>query len=984
MFGNKTDALLNYRDLFLKATDGIAIIDAQGSIVEQNQAHRELLGYSDEELKGKTPAFHLGEEAFQEISKTLQKTGSFRGDVLSRRKDGSMLHIDLAAFAIYDDQGQVVCYVGIKRDITEHKQAMEVGRSAQKELGERIRAEQALRESEERYRRLVELSPDGIAIHCDGKLVFINPAGARTLGAYSPEDLIGRNVFDFVHPEFRERVSQRIQNMMLNQRPAPADEEKLLRLDGTPIEVEVSGTPYTYNGRPAVQIIVRDITVRKRAENEIRESEQRYRSLVKQSQEGIFIFDPESGRVQETNPCFLQLLGYSEEDALHLTIYDLVMDDKDEIDSNIQHTVEAGLIVIPNRKYRKKDGSVLDVEIRASLITLANARVILCNITDVAERNRAEMIQSALYRISEVMSTAEDMDSFYRAIHDIFSQLMYARNFYIALYNHETQMLSFPYFIDEYDETPSPTPIGRGLTEYVIRTGQSQLVSPERFKELVELGEVQAVGSDSIDWLGVPLKSGDRAFGVLVVQSYTEQVRFGDREKEVLTFVSQHIASAVERKQAAETIRHLAFHDALTGLPNRTLFRDRFTQALAHSQRKKEMLAMLFLDLDRFKTINDTLGHAVGDRLLQAVAERLRKSVREGDTMSRLGGDEFMLLLQGAQNIEGVAKVAEKILHAFRPSFHVAGHDLHITTSMGISLFPHDGHDAETLLKNADIALYRAKEHGRNNYQLYTPSMNARAFEQLALENQLRRALDGEQFVLYYQPLLRLKNREICGMEALIRWIRPASTMVMPDAFIPLAEDTGLIIPIGEWVIRQACRQAHEWQSSGYKPVPVSVNLSARQFQQQDLTRSIAKSLETSGLKPAFLTLELTESAIMKNADFAIATLKELKSMGVGISIDDFGMGYSSLSHLKSFPITSLKIDQSFVRDCMIDPDDAAIVTAIISLAHSMKVEVVAEGVETEAQIEFLAKLGCDTLQGYFCSPPLPAESFGKILKELS
>lgn len=977
------EALLNYRDVFLNATDGIAIIDAHGFIFEQNEAHRELLGYSDEELKGQTPALHLGEEAFQEIARSLHETGTFRGEVLSRRKDGRMMHLDLAAFAVYDEQGRVLCYVGIKRDITAQKHAVEVGRSAQKELGERIRAEQALRESEERYRRLVELSPDGIAIHCDGKVVFINPSGARTLGASSPDELIGRSVFDFVHPDFRERVGKRIHAMMVENRAAPPAEEKLLRLDGTPIDVEVSGTPYTYNGRPAIQVIVRDITVRKRAENEIRESEQRYRSLVKQSKEGIFIFDPESGKVQEANPFFFQLLGYSEEDIENLTIYDLVISDKAAIDANIRHAVKAGSIVIPNRQYRKKDGTILDVEIRGSLISLGNARVILCNITDIAERNRAKLIQSALYRISEVMSTAEDMDSFYRAIHDIFSELMYARNFYIALYTHETQMLSFPYYIDEYDAPPPPTPMGRGLTEYVIRTGQSQLVSPERFKELVELGEVQAIGSDSIDWLGVPLKSGDRAFGVLVVQSYTEKVRFGDREKEVLTFVSQHIASALERKQAAETIRHLAFHDALTGLPNRTLFRDRFTQALAQSLRKKEMLAMLFLDLDRFKTINDTLGHAVGDRLLQSVAERLRKSVREGDTMARLGGDEFMLLLQGAQNIEGVAKVAEKILHAFRPSFHVAGHDLHITTSIGISLFPHDGHDADSLLKNADIALYRAKEHGRNNYQLYTPSMNARAFEQLALENQLRRALDGEQFVLYYQPLLKLKGREISGMEALIRWIRPASTMVMPDAFIPLAEDTGLIIPIGDWVIRQACRQAREWQSKGYKPVPVSVNLSARQFQQQDLTRSIAKSLETSGLKPAFLTLELTESAIMKNADFAIATLKELKSMGVGISIDDFGMGYSSLSHLKSFPITSLKIDQSFVRDCMVDPDDAAIVTAIISLAHSMKVEVVAEGVETEAQIEFLEKLGCDTLQGYFCSPPLPAESFNKILPKL-
>ena len=649
--------------------------------------------------------------------------------------------------------------------------------------------------------------------------------------------------------------------------------------------------------------------------------------------------------------------------------------------TNIKRTLETGVFMSPSRNYKRKDGSLLEVEVRASLISFGNARFILATVTDIAERDRGQAIQSALYRISEVMSTAEDMDAFYKAIHHIFSELMYARNFYIALYNHENQTLSFPYYVDEFDSPPPPTPLGRGLTEYVLRTGQAELVAPERFQQLVNVGEVEEVGAPSVDWLGVPLKSGDRAFGVLVVQSYSDAIRFGYKEKDVLTFVSQHIASAVERKQAAETIRHLAFHDALTSLPNRTLFRDRFTQALAHAGRKHEMLAMFFLDLDRFKTINDTLGHAVGDRLLQAVAERLRKLVREGDTIARLGGDEFMLLLQGAQNVEGIAKVAEKILHAFRPSFHVAGHDLHISTSIGISLYPHDGHDAETLLKNADIALYRAKEHGRNNYQLYTPSMNARAFEQLALENQLRRALDREEFSLYYQPLLDIKERKIAGMEALIRWIRPASTMVMPDSFIPLAEDTGLIIPIGEWVIRTACKQNYQWQQMGLPRLPVNVNLSARQFQQQDLTRSIARILEATFLEPRYLTLELTESAIMKNADFAIATLTELKSMGVGISIDDFGMGYSSLSHLKSFPISSLKIDQSFVRDCMEDADDAAIVKAIISLAHSMKLEVVAEGVETEQQLSFLNGLGCDKLQGYFCSPPLPTDSFTALLR---
>lgn len=726
----------------------------------------------------------------------------------------------------------------------------------------------------------------------------------------------------------------------------------------------------------------RDVTERKRTESALRESEERYRSLVRQAKEGIFIFDPEDGRIQEANPFFLQMFGYEESEVAQLSIFDLAAAEKASVEANIRMVLEIGAITLPSRYHRKKDGTLLDVEVRASLITIGNARVILVSLTDIAERKHAQAIQSALYRISEVMSSAEDMDSFYASIHEIFSELMYASNFYIALFNEESQTLSFPYFVDEFDTPPPPTPLGRGLTEFVLRTGQAELVSPERFKELVKLGEVEEVGTESVDWLGVPLKSGERAFGVLVVQSYTEMIRFGEKEKEVLTFVSRHIANALERKQAAETIRHLAFHDPLTGLPNRTLFRDRLTQALSHAHRNNELLAMLFLDLDRFKTINDTLGHAVGDRLLQAVAERLRKSVREGDTIARLGGDEFMLLLLRTQNVEGVVKVADKMLRAFRPSFHVAGHELHITTSIGISLYPHDGHDPETMLKNADTALYRAKEQGRNNYQMYTPSMNERAFEQLALENQLRRALDSDQFVLYYQPVLELKTRRIAGMEALIRWVRPASTMILPNAFIPMAEDTGLIVPIGEWVIAAACAQNRKWQNQGLLEAPISVNLSARQFQQENLARSIARCLEVSGLSPRFLTLEITESAIMKNPDFAIATLLELKSMGVGISIDDFGIGYSSLGHLKSLPITSLKIDQSFVRDCMADADDAAIVTAIVSMARSLKLEVVAEGVETEEQIRFLDSLGCDKMQGYFFSRPVPAELFASLLQK--
>ncbi|MDI3547347.1 MAG: hypothetical protein PWR10_999 [Halanaerobiales bacterium] len=435
-----------------------------------------------------------------------------------------------------------------------------------------------------------------------------------------------------------------------------------------------------------------------------------------------------------------------------------------------------------------------------------------------------------------------------------------------------------------------------------------------------------------------------------------------------------------ERKQAEEMLWQQVYHDALTGLPNRMLFNDRFTQALAHAYRNRQKLAVLFLDLDRFKNINDTQGYNVGDQLLQGVAERLTDLVREDDTVARMGGDEFILLLPEIAQAENATKIAKKILEAFKQPLMIGGHEFYITSSIGIVFYPNDGEDAETLLKNADIAMYRAKEQGGNNYQLYDPMMNVKASERLVLENSLRYALEREEFVVYYQPQVSISTGKIIGMEALIRWQHPEWGLLSPAEFIPLAEETGLIIPIGEWVLRTACAQNKAWQEAGYPPVHVAVNLSARQFQQQNLVETVTRVLKETGLEPHYLELEITESIAMQNADFTIVMLRHLEEMGIHISIDDFGTGYSSLSYLKHFPLDTLKIDQSFVRDLTIDPNNKAIVIAIIAMAHSLKFKVIAEGVETQEQLAFLKQQQCDGIQGYLFSKPLPAEAFEKIL----
>jgi diguanylate cyclase (GGDEF)-like protein/PAS domain S-box-containing protein len=442
------------------------------------------------------------------------------------------------------------------------------------------------------------------------------------------------------------------------------------------------------------------------------------------------------------------------------------------------------------------------------------------------------------------------------------------------------------------------------------------------------------------------------------------------------------VEDITERKAAEERIHYLAYHDTLTGLPNRVLFEERLTEAIAQAEPALQPLAVMFLSLDRFKKFNDTLGHIIGDQLLRRVAERLNASVGESDTIACFTSDEFAFLLRQVRDADDSAEMARSFQSLLEPPFEIEDQELYVTSSIGIGLYPHDGTDAQSLLKNSGAALYRAKQQGGNNYQFYTPDMNERALKRLALENQLRWAIERKEFKVYYQPQVNISSGQIVGMEALVRWQHPELGLVSPAEFIPLAEDTGLIAPIGEWVLRSACAQTKSWHDCGFTSLHVSVNLSPRQFQQPDLLLMIERQLKETGLDPTYLELEVTESSVMKNAESAINTLRELKAMGIKISIDDFGSGYSSLSYLKHLPIDVLKIDQSFVSDMTADPKDAAIVMAIIQLAHSLQLKVNAEGVETEEQLRFLRLLRCDEMQGYLFCRPLPVEAFKQLLIE--
>ncbi len=436
-----------------------------------------------------------------------------------------------------------------------------------------------------------------------------------------------------------------------------------------------------------------------------------------------------------------------------------------------------------------------------------------------------------------------------------------------------------------------------------------------------------------------------------------------------------------DRKHTEKRLQQLAHFDSLTDLPNRAQFIERLEATMADADRHERLVGVVFLDLDRFKYINDSLGHEKGDMLLREVAMRLSGAVRRGDTVARLSGDEFALVLADMGHVDDAIHVAQKILDVFRTPFRVAGHDLYVTASLGITLYPFDDQNAQELLRNADVAMYRAKESGKNNYQFYVAEMTVKVSERLTLENDLRHALERGELSLNYQPIADCQSGHILGMEALLRWKHPQRGMISPALFIPLAEETGYIIPIGEWVLRTATEQCRHWQKMGFPSLYVAVNLSSRQFHQKDLPASIYQILQETGFSPALLNLELTEGLIMQQAETSINTLRELVAMDIRISIDDFGTGYSSLSYLKRFPINVLKVDQSFVRDIPNDEDDAAIASTIITMAKSLGLKVVAEGVETLAQLNFMREHHCDAMQGYYFSKPLSPEQFEDFLK---
>jgi diguanylate cyclase (GGDEF)-like protein/PAS domain S-box-containing protein len=857
----------------------------------------------------------------------------------------------------------------------------------QREVAERRHAEAALRESEVRYRNLFNRVPVGLyRTDLSGQFLDANQALAEMLGFDTPDSLKQHGVEEFIVVAEQREQERRMLN---GDNTLHGYEMQLRRADGKIIwvndtfraEQDAQGKIINYEGS------LIDITERKNAEEALQKSEVRYRTLVEELSLGIFRSTPgPKGTFLMANKAFLKLSGIESEEKLRhhspAEFYLYPAERKAFSDELLKN----GNLVGKELHLKNLDGKPFWGSVDGRVVRDAKQQPIYfdCTIQDITQRKQAEKVQRALYQISQATNETHNLEELFKRIHQIIQELLPAKNFYVALYDPISTIINFPYFADEHDPIPGPRKIDKSLTSYVIRKGKALLAVPDVFEDLVKNGEVDSVGTPSVDWLGVPLKTADKdTIGAMVVQTYDQGARYTESDKELMTIISSQVALAIDRKRAEEKLSYNAFHDELTCLPNRTLFIDRLGHAINLSQRRSDhWFAVLFLDLDRFKTVNDSLGHVLGDQLLVSTSRRLQVCLRTSDTIARFGGDEFVILLEDLDDTQDAIQIAERILEEIRSPFNLAGHEVVISTSIGIVFSSRVYDNPEEILRDADIAMYQAKALGRSRFVIFNTAMRTNVVAHIELENDLRAAIERKELELYYQPILSLKSTKIIGFEALVRWHHPEKGIILPGDFIPFAEESGLIIPMGEWILQEACRQMGAWhkQFLSDPPLTVSVNLSNKQFSQPDLIDQIETAISNSHFDARYLRLEITESVIMENSELAIATLNHLRQLGVQVYIDDFGTGYSSLVYLHLLPINAIKIDRSFISGNDIQKNGLDIAKSIVRLAHDLKLEAIAEGVETQEQLEKLKGLDCEYAQGYLISKCLNPKGVEDLL----
>jgi diguanylate cyclase (GGDEF)-like protein/PAS domain S-box-containing protein len=786
----------------------------------------------------------------------------------------------------------------------------------------------------------------------DARILYVNEYACRGLG-YSRDELLSMTVPDldpnFPHSEWGDHWKQ------LKKEGFMHFESQHRRKNGTLVPMEISINYLSFGGREYNIAFIRDISERKRSEAELLNLKRQKELILESAGDGIFGMDSNGNHIL-ANSAGAKMLGYTPEEMMGQYSHSLWHHTK--ADGNpyppdeclIYKTRCDGISrSVDDEIFWKKDGTSIPVEYVTTPIFEGDSIVgSVVSFRDITERRKAE---EALRESEERLALAQKAGRVGVFDWDMISgKVVWTEQLYEM----------FGLLPGSFEETYE---------------GWAKHVHPD---------DLPGIEKRLRDWQEAHTRQIEFIYRVVMPDHYvrwmsiTANISYledGTPARMIGTNID-----ITDRKEMEDEIRHMAHHDSLTGLPNRRLFNEIANVELAQAARNKKKLAILFLDLDRFKEINDTLGHHAGDQLLMEVAYNIKSSIRKSDTVARIGGDEFNVILADIQNLENISVIARKLTDSFRKPFEVSDHELYITTSIGISVYPDDGDNVDTLLRYADVAMYHAKEGGRNNYQFYNPSINKRSIERMRMEGNLRQAIERNELSVYYQPQIDIISGKMICAEALVRWNHPEEGLLEPKNFLPLAEETGLITSIDQWVMNSVCKQVRTWVDSGLSPVCITVNLSARQFQSPALVSNISSILDKTGMSPHSLDLEITETTAMSNIERTASHLRELVGMGIHISVDDFGTGYSSLNYLKKLPIEKLKIDQSFIHDIATDADDRAIITAVASMARSMSIKTVAEGVETEEQLSFLRNSQCDEAQGFLFSRPLPVEKFTDLM----
>ncbi len=893
---------------------------AEGKALEQ-------IGLLPETVIGRNLRELLPEEVMDSAERYYRKVLSGETVEFELPQGGGVYAINAAP--LRSENGNIDAIISIAQNITDRKNA-----------------EEKLRASEERFRYLVQNSSDVITmVNIDGTVLYVSPAIERILG-HHPTERVGRSAFELVHPDDTGRARDAFAQALQSPDVPASLELRMRHKDGSWRHVEVTGTNLL--AEPSTNAIVvnsRDVTERRLVEAERREAEERYRTLIERIPAIVYIQEAgEPRRTTYVSPQNETILGYAPEEYLAEPdhwINIMHPDDRERILSEDGRTNESGEPFVAEYRQIAKDGRIVWIRDEATMVRDESGKPLywLGVQTDITERKEAE---------ERLQASEAELRALFAAIDDLVFEIdVQGRYLRVAPTN---PSLLYPTEKDRIGKTLHdilPAKTAEKLLSYIRHSVESRETVKVEYSLVIEGKEKWFEGTVT------PLS------------------------RESVVFVGRDIT---ERRALEERLVHQALHDPLTKLPNRTLFTDRLRQTLARIRRRGLSLAVMFMDLDNFKVINDSLGHRMGDRLLVAATKRIRSVLRPEDTVARLGGDELVILLVDT-DLDGAIHVAERILEKLRLPFSLGGRQLFVTASLGITVDDGNGKNASDLLRDADLAMYRAKHSGKSRYAVFEKAMNAQALERLELEHGLRRAVERNEFVVHYQPYVSLATGKIVGIEALARWEHPERGLLSPDEFVRVAEETGLIVPIGEVVLEEACRQAKAWQERRPSDSPaVCVNLSARQFWEPGLADTVGRILDETELDSHYLCLEVTESTAMSNAPATAATLEELQDLGVRAIIDDFGTGYSSLSYLERFPVDDVKIDRSFVGGLGEERGAAVLASGVISLAHALGLKVIAEGVETEEQLERLQEMGCDLAQGYLFSEPLTAQGVAALL----